>query len=246
MLTGFVEPDGTWVLYYHTFTAGSQPGYIGRTTAPGPTGPWTFDEEPVLSPGSEGEWDELQVMRVNVLPLADSYVMYYSGVNRAGESRIGQAYSDDGQVWTKYDDPTTTASPYSESDPILEPLFEWEGKSLGRPEVVQTSDGFVLLYEGGGGNQSGIALSTDGVQFERYEENPILTRENMVEGFTFFQGAFFNHEGTYFYLIEAGNGSIGTDIYLYTLREPLMPTELQDRLVKNQINKAQTSGDINR
>ena len=148
MLTGLVQADGTWVLYYHTFTSGSSPGFIGRATAPAPEGPWTFDEEPVLSPGGDGEWDDLQVMRVNVLPVDDGYVMYYAGVDSDG-SRIGMATSDDGITWTKYDDPETTEAPYAESDPILEPVVEWEGNWLGRPEVVKTDDGWVMLYEGG-------------------------------------------------------------------------------------------------
>ena len=220
-LTGLVEPDGTWVLYYHTFTSGSQAGFIGRATAGSPTGPWTFRRTPVLSPGGDGEWDDLQVMRVNVLPHEAGYVMYYAGVNKQSQSRIGLAFSDDGLTWEKYDDPTTTEAPYAESDPIMEPQLGWEGTWLGRPEVVQTSDGWVMLYEGGRGSQTGLAVSEDGIQFERYEANPILTQEKMVEGFTFFQGAFFHENDTYYYLIEAGDGRIGTDIFLYTLEGSL-------------------------
>ena len=221
-LSGLVQPDGTWTLYYHTFTSSNSAGAIGMATADSPMEPWTFRETAVLSPGSDGEWDDLQVMRVNVLPHGDGYAMYYAGVNRGGESRIGLAFSDDGIHWEKYDDPATTDAPYAESDPILEPRESWEGRWLGRPEVVQTADGWVMLYEGGGGNHTGLAISEDGLNFERYDQNPILTRDNMVEGFTFFQGALFYENDTYFYLIEAGNGRIGTDIFLYTLEGSLL------------------------
>lgn len=218
MLSGLVQEDGTWVLYYHTFTSGTKQGFIGRATAPEPLGPWTFDEEPVLSPGSEGEWDDLQVMRVNVLQTEDdSYVMYYAGVNADG-SQIGMATSDDGISWVKYDDPDTTEAPYAESDPIMQPTFDWEGSWLGRPEVLETDDGWVMLYEGGNrGSQTGVAISSDGVNFARYDQNPVLTTDNMVKNFPFFQGAFFHRDDTYYYLIEAGNGRIGTDIFLFTI-----------------------------
>ncbi|MCA9920163.1 MAG: hypothetical protein KC445_19530 [Anaerolineales bacterium] len=117
VLSGLVLPDGTWALYYHAFTGSSSPGEIGIATASSPTGPWTFGETAVLSPGSDGEWDDLQVMRVNVLPNQDGYAMYYAGVNRQGESRIGLATSADGFSWEKYDDPTTTAPPLRRKRP---------------------------------------------------------------------------------------------------------------------------------
>ncbi|MEM9954649.1 MAG: extracellular solute-binding protein [Chloroflexota bacterium] len=221
-LTGFVTDDGTWVLYYHTFTSAQSAGYIGRVTAPDPLGPWTFDAEPALSPGSEGSWDDAQVMRANVLQQDDgSYVMYYAGTTDR-TSQIGMATSPDGITWTKYNDPETTDAPFAESDPILSPLDNWESDWLGRPEVVRTDDGWVMLYEGGTGrNQTGLAISSDGIHFARYEDNPILDRDNMVNGYTFFQGALIHHNDTYRYLIEAGVGSVGTDIYLFTFEGAL-------------------------
>ncbi|MEQ8676681.1 MAG: SMP-30/gluconolactonase/LRE family protein [Aggregatilineales bacterium] len=223
VLSGFVEADGTWVLYYHTFTSGSSQGFIGRATASSPTGDWVFDDTPALSPGGEGEWDDLQVMRVNVIPTDDGYVMYYAGVNAEG-SQIGMARSEDGINWEKYDDPATTEAPYAESDPILSPVVEWEENWLGRPEVVLTEDGWVMLYEGGPrGSKTGIAISEDGVNFYRYAQNPMLTTSNMVNEYSFFQGAFFHHMDRYYYLIEAGNGRVGTDIFLYTLDGAIAP-----------------------
>ncbi len=222
VLSGLVQDDGTWVLYYHTFTSGSSAGFIGRATATEPTGPWVFDDEPVLSPGSEGEWDDLQVMRVNVLPVEDGYVMYYAGVNADG-SQIGMATSTDGIVWEKYDDPETTEAPYAESDPIMQANSGWEGSRLGRPEVVQTDDGWVMLYEGGrNGSQTGLAISEDGIHFSRYAQNPILTTQQTVKNYPFFQGALFHQDDTYYYLIESGNGRVGTDIFLFTLEGSIL------------------------
>ena len=76
--------------------------------------------------------------------------------------------------------------------------------------------------KGGGNSKTGLAISEDGINFARYDQNPIITRDNMVEGYTFFQGAFFHQDDTYYYLIEAGNGRIGTDIFLYTITGSLL------------------------
>jgi hypothetical protein len=53
-----VEEDVTWVAYFHTVNRGaSEASVIGRATAESPLGPWIVDEEPVLLPGGDGEWD---------------------------------------------------------------------------------------------------------------------------------------------------------------------------------------------
>ena len=44
--------------------------------------------------------------------------MWY-GASDGDNFRIGYATSSDGIAWTKYDDPSTTAPPYAESDPVL-------------------------------------------------------------------------------------------------------------------------------
>ena len=214
ILTGYVAEDGTWVVYFHTFTTNSGPGYIGRATAADPLGPWAVDPEPVLSPGSTGEWDDLHVMRANVMPVEDGYILIYAGTT-GSKSAIGYAKSSDGIVWEKYDDPTTTEAPYAESDPILLPEADWEVSWLGRPEVVQTGTGWVMLYEGGGNSKTGIATSADGLNWVRSPNNPVLTLDNSVNGDTFFQGELHYHDGTYRYYLEIGPGAQSTDIYLW-------------------------------
>ena len=88
-----VLDDGTWVLYFYTwntFSGTNSPGAIGRATASDPLGPWTPDPEPVLNPGSEGSWDELQVDAPRLVRLDDgSYRMYFSGYDQTGLA-VGQ------------------------------------------------------------------------------------------------------------------------------------------------------------
>lgn len=67
--------------------------------------------EPVLTPGTEGSWDELRVFDPNVVAHDDGFVMSFSTMRLAGQRYnhgYGLAVSDDGMTWTK----TTTDEPY--------------------------------------------------------------------------------------------------------------------------------------
>lgn len=121
----FVEEDGTWVLYY---AANAQACYgpgqtIARATAPSPEGPWTSDDEPILTSGTDSEWDDGFIMPHTVLKTDDGYIMYYSGGTEyliPLPRLIGMATSPDGLTWTKCNNPTTIEAPCSESDPVFE------------------------------------------------------------------------------------------------------------------------------
>jgi predicted GH43/DUF377 family glycosyl hydrolase len=185
-----VEGD-TWVLYYlaqDQWGATSRSG-IGRATAPSPSGPWTRGDEPVLTRGSQGEWDYSDVAAFSVIATGDGYVMYYVGgisLSLRG-AMIGMATSPDGIHWTKYDDPMTTDPPYSESDPVLQRDPDgWDMVDLAGGCVVQSAEGWEMFYSGRGQVEGsgpiayriGYAASDDGIHWTKYEGNPILTPED--------------------------------------------------------------------
>lgn len=218
--SALVEDDGTWVLYFYTWedSSGSRSGgAIGRATAAEPTGTWVVAPEPVLTPGSAGSWDELQLTTPRVRKTDDGYVMYYSGFDSSGlrSGQIGMATSPDGITWTKYDDPSTTDAPYAESDPVFIPTDE--GFFVHQPNVVQAEGGWVMVYrqaDGAGNMQLYSALSEDGVQWERTSDTPIWTKDVIpnTRGFWFTDLVY--HDDTYYLYIEAGSSS--TDIYVAT------------------------------
>jgi len=176
----------TWVLYYNA-SSSPRPGpgdAIGRATANSPNGPWTRNENAVLEVGNSGEWDSGLITPNSVIATDSGYVMYYSassGLSTEGKPAMeGMATSPDGITWTKYNDPTTIDPPYADSDPVL-PLgvsgswdsgFAWEGS------VWQTASGWEMYYSGVPENfateQIGFATSIDGINWIKYEGNPIL------------------------------------------------------------------------
>ena len=70
-----------------------------------------YTNNPVLQPGSSGEWDDGGFAGQAVLYDSNEgiYKIWY-GASDGNNFRIGYATSSDGIAWTKYDDPSTTRS----------------------------------------------------------------------------------------------------------------------------------------
>jgi hypothetical protein len=68
---------------------------------------WQVAEQPVLTPGEFGTWDDFAITNVAILKTGESFVMFYTGVALTSEERtsaIGIARSGDGVAWRKHDD----------------------------------------------------------------------------------------------------------------------------------------------
>jgi predicted GH43/DUF377 family glycosyl hydrolase len=231
--SALVEPDGTWVLYFYTLGGGgfNGPGEIGRATAPAPTGPWIIDPDPVLNPGPDGAWDEVQVTGPNVLRLADGYRMYYDALGSGSTSMIGMATSTDGIHWEKYNDPATDDPAFAESDPVLRVSSEgWDSKRVIDPNVIQTADGFEMIYLATSGSGKfapgefafGAATSPDGIEWTKGDQNPVLSNRDHPRWSQAYLASLLYVEGTYFlYFDLASAGTGGTNVYLATYDGPL-------------------------
>jgi predicted GH43/DUF377 family glycosyl hydrolase len=206
-----VMEDGTWVMYFHTVGGGE----IGRATAASPLGPWAVDAEPVLKP-APGTWDELGLGWPSVVRDGSEYRMYYGGQSLDGFS-IGLATSTDGIHWTKYNDPSTTDERYVESDPVFVGDLDWEYNKADRPRVTKSPDGWVMIYQAGIKiEERGIAISNDGIHWEKYSDNPIFNKAAFpIPNAKTWDTNLLYHDDRYYYFMELGSLS-GTDLYLTT------------------------------
>lgn len=86
--------------------------------------------------------------------------------------KIGVAYADVNSDFSH--DCWTQAASYS----ILEPTYAWEGECIEAPATVVEADKVYMFY-GGAYNcapqQIGVAVSTDGIEFEKCFDHPLLT-----------------------------------------------------------------------
>jgi len=136
--------------------ATSEDGYI-----------WTkYGENPVLTFGPTGAWDDMMIDPGPVIFDGEEYRMWYSGFDGV-DWRIGLATSTDGVDWTKY-----------EENPVLDlgDTDQWDDQSLRVGNVIYDQSQYKMWYTGTDGEhlRVGYATSPDGVNWTKYSENPVL------------------------------------------------------------------------
>lgn len=175
-----VEND-IWTLYITQYIADFQNRSLARRmTAPSPIGPWTIDDNELLTAESIRQWDAQQLFHPCAVRTENGYNLYYgAGLDSPG---LGLATSNDSLSWSYYDDSATTERKYAISDPILTYHGEIDGYLFGisHPIVLATSDGWSMFYrtrdwvpEEPVVYKIKYATSTDGISWKNYEDNPL-------------------------------------------------------------------------
>jgi predicted GH43/DUF377 family glycosyl hydrolase len=140
---------------------------------------WTkYSGNPVLDLGLPGSWDDIHVHYPMVIWNGTGYEMWYSG-NDGTNYRVGYATSPDGLNWNKYNDPSTTLPPYSESDPVIDNggAGSFDQIYAGQASVILEVGTYHMWYSGvdfSGEGRTGYATSPDGVSWTKYPGNPVL------------------------------------------------------------------------
>lgn len=117
-----------------------------------------------------GTWESI-INRASVLKVNDIYYMYYTGQN-GNFSKIGIAESTDGINWEKY-----------ENNPIIIPEMNNEGTNVMNPFVIYDRDEkvFKMWYAAGEQFEPDVinyAISKDGINWEKYKNNPVLQKSD--------------------------------------------------------------------
>lgn len=203
--------DGAWVLYFYNFNSSAWPrvrGTIGRATAETPLGEWIIDEEPVLIEGEGGSFDERGVTFASVTAVEDGFVMYFIGEDEDGVESLGRAVSEDGIVWEK------DAEPVFELDTSLD-----EGTSFVVNEVIYDGERWILAYKSQGA-AVGFAFSEDGIAWERYPDNPVMSASELDGINSIGYISFMMDEDNSYFLFIEGNIGGRTQAYVATVTLP--------------------------
>ncbi len=162
--------DGT--VYHMWYTGGWNRFQIGYAYSLDGIDWIKYADNPVLTTGPAGSWDEGQVLLCNVILVDKVFHMWYVGEGAGTGAQIGYATSGDGLNWTK-----------SEHNPVLTggPQYKntWEMADHWTGSVIKNGDKFRMYYAshpiaGTGDIRIGLAESANGVDWVRYEGNPIL------------------------------------------------------------------------
>jgi len=123
-----------------------------------------YAENPVLESGGAGSWDEMESDGPTVIKDGSVYKMWYHGCNADySVCSIGYATSNDGISWTKYAD-----------NPVIESTAgTWDESGLGWPRVIKYGATYQMWYHSN--SNLGYATSLDGIQWNKYAGNPVLS-----------------------------------------------------------------------
>ena len=132
---------------------------------------WQYRNNPLLPLGKKGQWDVVWATWASVVRLGSKdWRMYYTGRDRARHLRIGLAFSDDGVTWEKY-----------QGNPILDisPPGDWDSLYVRAPIVWKENASWKMIFTGcdafdSSHYQIGLALSSDGISWTKFEGNPVF------------------------------------------------------------------------
>lgn len=130
---------------------------------------WTkYEGNPVMV-SDTSSWEKEGVAASSIIFDGNTYKMWYWGAVSIRE-RIGYATSFDGISWDK-----------CPSNPVITigASGSWESKLVLGPSVIFDGTLYHMWYNGGSANPTtciiGYATSLDGISWEKYEGNPVLT-----------------------------------------------------------------------
>ena len=195
-----VWKEGDTYHMYYSYWNGDGKIRIGHATSSDGKD-WTKDTEnnPVLEPGTD-TWENEHVLCPWVWKEGDTWYMIYHGRGSAKEA-IGLATSSDGVNWTK-----------DSNNPVLEGSGSgWEGNSVENFGVMKVGSTYYLWYESAasGERQTGLATSTDLINWTKDPNNPIFTGGR-------FCSCQFKYGGYYYYLTPhytSGNNYVELELY---------------------------------
>ena len=159
---------------------------------------------PVLKIGAAGNWDDKHLTSPFVMRDGAVFKMWYRGESAQfpGKGSTGYAESPDGVNWVRH-----------AGNPVFSPVASgWDSRSLTIYPIVKRDGKYEGWYGGSDGttSQIGYATSADGINWQRYPDNPVFspTRDGSWDGEQI-SSPFVLFESTVYKMWYSGFGSSG-------------------------------------
>jgi predicted GH43/DUF377 family glycosyl hydrolase len=183
----WVVRDGNIYKMWYVGTDGALAPRIGYATSPDGL-KWTKYQNPVLSRGGAGDWDEYSLDGVAIAIVKETvkkeekddevirYRMWYTGTDSSIIPHIGYAESKDGTAWTKAGMSQGGINLTDVTNPILNVgrSGEFDDEGVGQPCVLYdpASASYKMWYVGyhNSSRRIGYAVSSDGLSWEKKGE----------------------------------------------------------------------------
>jgi len=157
-----------------------------------------YDKNPVIKP--EKDWEAGGVFDCSVIYDKDKYLIWYSGIDKNFNINIGHATSDDGINWKKYD-----------KNPVIKPDYNnpYEENSVLEPAVIFFKKRFYVFYTsygevGLGDSFINVATSDDGINWKKYDKNPVIKPEKDWESGGLYEPTIY-YDGKTIEMLYCGN-----------------------------------------
>jgi predicted GH43/DUF377 family glycosyl hydrolase len=123
---------------------------------------WTWDSaNPLFSRNPAHDWESNWIWNPSVLHVGSEYQMWYSAWGN-DEGHTGYATATNETDWTKYDDPVLSGTPEA-----------WDEGVAYDPSVLYANGVYTMWYDEGA--SIGVATSTNGIDWTKHADNPILS-----------------------------------------------------------------------
>jgi len=183
--------DKVWYLFFHGFDKNGKRNIGIATSKTSLTGPFTLIRQAVISPGKNGEWDDIACFYPKVRKYKDHFIMFYDGKCSTGEEKVGIARSKNLIEWKK-----------DKKNPVIGQHYGWRSSlTVSEPNHIYINNDTIILMAAGAkkfkmgfwhhyitrrmyldksGNvddaQLGAFISTDGGNtFFPHKNNPVFT-----------------------------------------------------------------------
>ncbi|MHB1051259.1 MAG: glycoside hydrolase family 130 protein [Bacteroidota bacterium] len=161
--------DGTWKMTYASIhydsSARRNVSSIGLATTNDGGNTWTKSVAPILTAGLNG-WNMIGVSPGPVFKVGNTYTMLYTGADQSQRYQIGVATSSDGLQWT------------SSVSPLFTSLGQWD-YNMHAGDVIEMNGTYYFYFSCRSSDPYsftiGLATSTDGVNWTRFGNSPLIT-----------------------------------------------------------------------